>query len=339
MAEPIELKRGERILISHFDRLSLAVLAVPLIETLRMRYPENSLDVLASDHVAPILRNIRHIEAIVSIDKERLQNDETYRDEFLGKIKEAQYQVALVLYPDKILSQLLYEAGIPYRIGTGQKFMSIYFNRHLFFNRDSNQKHESEYNLDYLKFFRQGVLFKTPKIDLSNRELDEAHKLLTLDAIKGDFIVLHPGNGDPTYCWPLKQYIELAGLLSKKEMLVLLTGSEGESANIIQTANQLGIKIRSYAGKTDPLTLAALMSMAQLVVTNAGGPLYLAAAVGSKVIGLYPSEENISLTRWGLPKEGHKIIQPYRGSAIETITVEEVGAVVINTINKAKVEK
>jgi heptosyltransferase-3 len=339
MTEPIELKLGERILISHFDRLYLAVLGIPLIETIKIRYPENRLDVFASEHVAPIFNNLKQIDNTVMIDNDRLQRDDVYRAEFLQKIKDSQYQVALVLYPNKILSQLLFEAGIPYRIGSGKKFQSIYFNRHLFFNRDSDQKHESEYNLDYLRFFRQGVIFKIPRIDLNNRELDEARKLLTLDTIKGNFIILHPGSGESTVHWSIEQFVELAGLLNKKDFSVIMTGLAEDGIRISQTVAKYGIKIPSYAGRTDLLTLAAIMSMAQLVIANSGGPLYLAAAVGTKVIGIYPSEETMSLKRWGLLGEGNTVIQPYAGSSIETISVEKVGAAAMNTIKKIKVEK
>ncbi len=339
MARQIELKRGDRILISRTDRLGDLILALPFIETMKMRYPESSFDVLTSDYAAPILKNIKYIDKVVTLDNGRLQKEKEYQAEFLQRIKESNYHTALVLFPDKIISRLLYEAGIPYRIGTGRRFHSIYFNYHIFHSRKGNKKHESEYNLDFLRFFRQGVLFKIPKLDLKNRELDEARKLLTLDRIKADFLILHPGSGGSAQQWPLEQFIELYDLLTKKGLTVLMTGSNEEGLRIKKAAENYGFKVNSFAGKTDLLTLAALLSLAGVVVANSTGPLHLAAAVGTKVIGIYPSEHAMSPVRWGPLGEGHLIVQPYKGSAIETITVEEVATAVLNSVQKAEAKK
>ena len=83
MARKIELKRGDRILIGRIDRLGDLILAMPLIETMKMRYPENPLDVLTSDYAAPILNNSKYIDKAVPVDNDRLQNDKEYQTEFL----------------------------------------------------------------------------------------------------------------------------------------------------------------------------------------------------------------------------------------------------------------
>ncbi len=334
MARQIELKKDDRILICRTDRLGDLILAAPLIETMKLRYPESPLDVLTSDYAAPILNNSKYIDKAVTVDNGRLQNDKEYQTEFLQKIKASGYRAALVLFPDKQISRILYEAGIPYRVGTGRRFHSIYFNYHIFHSRKANKKHESEYNLDFLRFFREGVLFKIPKVDLKNRELDEARRLISLDGIKGHFIILHPGSGGSAHSWPLGQFLELYDLLAKRGYTVLLTGSIEEGNQIKKAAESYGIKVNSFAGKTDLLTLAALLSLADVVVANSTGPLHLAAAVGTIVVGIYPSEHTMSPIRWGPRGEGHLIVQPYKGSAIETITVEEVVTAVLNKAHK-----
>jgi heptosyltransferase-3 len=339
MARKIVLKTGDRILISRTDRLGDLILAIPLIETMQSRYPLNPIDVLTSDYAAPILSNTKYVDKAVTVDNDRLQNDKEYQMEFLQKIKESDYRAALVLFPDKQMSRLLYEAGIPYRVGTGRRFHSIYFNYHIFHSRKANKKHESEYNLDFLRFFRSGVLFKIPKLELKNRELDEAQKMLSLDDIRDKFIVLHPGSGGSAHRWPLEQFVELYDLLTKKGYVVLITGSKDEEIQIKKAAESYGIKVNSFAGRTDLLTLAAMLSMASVVVANSTGPLHLAAAVGTDVVGIYPTEHAMSPVRWGPLKVGRLIVQPYKGSAIETITVEEVAAAVLNKAHKLGTKK
>jgi ADP-heptose:LPS heptosyltransferase len=53
-----------------------------------------------------------------------------------------------------------------------------------------------------------------------------------------------------------------------------------------------------------------VLSQARTVVANSTGPLHLAVAVGTQVVGLYPGVRIMSPVRWGPVGEGHVVIQP-----------------------------
>jgi ADP-heptose:LPS heptosyltransferase len=56
--------------------------------------------------------------------------------------------------------------------------------------------------------------------------------------------------------------------------------------------------------------LAAVLSTAELVVSNSTGPLHLAAAVGSRVLGIYCPVEPCLPRRWGPYGPGHAWLMP-----------------------------
>ncbi len=55
MSKKIEINDGDRILISRTDKLGDLVLALPFVETIKSRYPNCRVDVLASLYASPII--------------------------------------------------------------------------------------------------------------------------------------------------------------------------------------------------------------------------------------------------------------------------------------------
>jgi ADP-heptose:LPS heptosyltransferase len=148
-------------------------------------------------------------------------------------------------------------------------------------------------------------------------------------------IVLHPGSGGSAEPWPLDKFIKLYEELSSNGYDVVFTGSEEEGVLINKDAKKYGIKVRTITGETDLRTLAALLSLATVVVANSTGPLHLAAAVNTNVVGLYPSKKIMSPVRWGPLGCNSRIVQPAAAvcncpssgcNCMESITIVQVAA-------------
>ena len=58
-------------------------------------------------------------------------------------------------------------------------------------------------------------------------------------------------------------------------------------------------KATDLCGELDLEHLAALLSVASLVVANSTGPLHIADALGTRVIGLYSPYRSAAPHRWG----------------------------------------
>ena len=89
-------------------------------------------------------------------------------------------------------------------------------------------------------------------------------------------IVLLPGAGKPNKLWPVEHFRELARLLGDQALVVWGPG-ERELAEAIGTP----------APPTNLRELAWVLRHAEVVIGADTGPLHLAAALGTKVIGLY----------------------------------------------------
>lgn len=344
VSQKLELPSGSKILVSRTDRIGDLLLAVPVAESIKLRHPDCEVHVMASLYASPLLENNPHIDGIVRVQVDQLINNGRYRVELQSKVAKAGFEAAVVIYPDPNICRLLYKVGVPHRIGTSRRFHSLYFNHYVHHSRKANVQHELVYNLDFLRFFANGPTVTQPVVHLIERDRKGAEALLSSKSVAGDFVTIHPGSGGSADRWPLEQFLKLADLLQGEKVQVVISGSQSEAAQIIEVSRRLGIAVPTIAGDTDLRTLGAILERARLVVSNSTGPLHLAAAVGTRVIGLYPGKRVMSPVRWGPVGTGHQVIQPTiscrctgkRCECMKAIRVENVHAAVIAALNTSE---
>lgn len=101
------------------------------------------------------------------------------------------------------------------------------------------------------------------------------------------FIVLNPGAAWPNKRWPPERFGALAAALRDRtglRSLVTWGPSERDLANAVVIASS---GAASLAPPTSVSDLAALMRSAALVISGDTGPLHIAAAVGTPIVGLF----------------------------------------------------
>ncbi len=103
-------------------------------------------------------------------------------------------------------------------------------------------------------------------------------------------VLLHPGSGDnfPGRRWPTRRFGLLARRLVEEENAVVgVTGSRGEASLAREVMEAAGGGIHDLSGRLDLPGLVALIARAALVVSNDTGPVHLASSLGVPVLGLY----------------------------------------------------
>jgi lipopolysaccharide heptosyltransferase II len=113
--------------------------------------------------------------------------------------------------------------------------------------------------------------------------------------------VLHPGSTAPSRRYPASLFAEVATRLAQdRGYQLVLGGSDSErdlATGILATARAPGI---SLAGRLSLEELAALISLAPILIANNTGPVHIAAAVGTPVVDLY-ALTNPQHTPWKVP--------------------------------------
>ena len=116
---------------------------------------------------------------------------------------------------------------------------------------------------------------------------DERFAASAAEGLEDRFAILNPGGGWPTKLWPPERFGQLADLLLERHGLrSIVTYGPGEEALADQVAAS------SRAGAARPLAstikeFVALTRRARLFVGGDTGPLHLAAASGTPIVGIY----------------------------------------------------
>ena len=252
------------------------------------------------------------------------------------------------------IAWLMFRSGISLRVGTGYRYYSFLFNRRVFEHRKNAQRHEVEYNLNLLKELGCDIQ-KPPEffIDIpaeAERKVQELLLSLSIDRSK-PIAIVHPGSGGSARVWGAENFGKLgAKLANNSSVQVLVTGSSSEKLQVDTVVQSSENVVVSVAGKLSMKELAALIRMAQLFVANSTGPIHVAAAVGTPVVGLYPQHIPMSARRWGPYSDKSIVFTPKKPvycadcsggkdeqcACMQSITVSEVYAAASSLLEKNK---
>ncbi|MFF5256439.1 glycosyltransferase family 9 protein [Streptomyces leeuwenhoekii] len=146
-------------------------------------------------------------------------------------------------------------------------------------------------------------------------------------------VVLHPGAGAPSRCWPVERYAAVARALRERGLRVVVTGGADEAGLAARLARSAGLPGTDvFAGGLPYGELSALVAGARAVVSGDTGIAHLAAALAAPSVTLFGP---VPPRRWGPPAHPrHRVLwhpgpdgDPHGrepGPALLAVTVGEV---------------
>jgi ADP-heptose:LPS heptosyltransferase len=124
-----------------------------------------------------------------------------------------------------------------------------------------------------------------PVFELTERDHAQARTVLA-EATRPR-VVLHPGAADQRRRWPAERFAAVGDALAAAGVEVLVTGTGRERATVDAVCAGMRLPVRPLVDELTVPGLAALLAGSALLVANDTGPLHLAAAVGTRTVGLF----------------------------------------------------
>jgi len=266
------------------------MLMQPMLMRLKQRHPDGQIDILAPPWTAELLRAIPEVHEVVinPFPHGALELKKRYQ---LGKrLRDAQYDQAIVL-PNSLKSALVpFFARIPLRTGfIGEARFGLL--------NDARWLNKSVLPLMVERFAQLAEQagdaiprpLPNPKLTVTEAQRSAIlHKLgLTLN---GPIAVFCPGaEYGPAKRWPIPYFAELAQRLQQHGFTVWLIGS-AKDKDVAEKIVALGNDAcHNLCGSTDLEDAIALLSCAQLVISNDSGLMHLAAALDRPMLALFGS--------------------------------------------------
>jgi ADP-heptose:LPS heptosyltransferase len=325
------------LVIRQHDQLGDMLCVVPLLRSLRQRYPDAFIALMTSPVSHEVMLHNRYVDQAINYDKREFLGGASVKlGRFLGFIRalrREKFELAIVPSTVSISAtsdMFGYLSGAKYRIGAGE-INGVENPSGLFFNspvklkwEETGHRHQTLRNLDIAHDLWLNIPDLSTEIDLTVAEIAEARVFIgSIGLSSASFVAYHPGAGKPPNRWPAERFAEAANRLSSQfNMGVVITHGPMDDEPIAAMKSNLTVPYQMIE-KKKIRQVAAILSMARLVISNDTGIMHVAAAVGTPVLSLFgPTDPE----QWAPIGTKHRYIVG-KGGDIGTIMVEEVLAV------------
>jgi len=271
----------KKVLIIRFSSIGDIVLTTPLLRMFKSTFPECEIDFLVKEKYRELLENNPHVNRILTLASDKFWT-------LIQEIKRRDYDMVIDLQMD-IRSLLM-------------SILSGHFKRKTYNTRRFKRFILITFRKNYYKEIKSVPLrFLEAVEDLGVKDdgigvdfyYSSSEKKTVTDRLKSDnitninsLIVLAPGAGRKTKRWPVKRYAEVGEFLIDAGYNVVTIGDKTDKNICNQIAEKSG-NIKNYAGELTLQQVGALLSMAQLLITNDTGVMHIGTAVCQNVIAIF----------------------------------------------------
>ena len=264
------------------------VMAQSLFRLLHEQSPERPIDVLAPEWSLPIVARMPEVRNGIAAKTAHGEIGFSKRRQIAKQLR-GRYDHAIVL-PRSLKAALIpWLAGVPKRTGFRGESRYFLINDMRRFDRRLLDQTVKRYlalgqSAD-ATLVATSDYFPRLHVDVENQaRVTEALGLITAQPVIG----MMPGaEYGPAKCWPLPQFTALATSLREEGYSVWIFGSDKDAAAGETIAKDNGAE--NLCGRTSLADVIDLLALCEQVVSNDSGLMHIAAAVGTRVHGIYGS--------------------------------------------------
>jgi ADP-heptose:LPS heptosyltransferase len=316
------------LIVRQHNQLGDLLAGVSLLRAIKEKYPDSEITIILSkDNYKGLLKS-RFIKRIFVFDKARLINP-FYFFRFM-KLLRKKYDAVFVpvtvsiSFTSNFISRL---SNSTVRIGPKSLDGKIndsqfFFDRRVEIDwRKHPDSHVADRILDLVRPFGIDTNDFSSEINFDESDLLVAQKFL--DEIRKEnsslIIGLHVGAGKPQNRWSLKKYVELIEKLNNNfKCTFFLTGSDSDNEELNFVTENTKVNLPLFKNK-EISQVAALISLADLFITNDTGTMHIAGSTKTPQISLFGPTNPYN---WAPIGSNKYFIR--KSDLIDDITVEDV---------------
>jgi heptosyltransferase-2 len=349
----------KKILVIKLIAVGDLVVALPTLRAIKKSFPQSHLAILVTPRVKEVVEGCPYLDEIIYYDI--LGEDKGIKGLFkiIRQLRERKFDLIIELEQYyRVTTLMAYFSGVKNRVGfdlpgQGKRYLFTVKVPYLI------DKHEVEAFLEMAKLIGADTSEKKlVEIWVSPEDKESGTKFLTGAGVTGDdFLVgIHPGTGPSATSrrWAPEKFAKLTDWLIKEcKAKVIFTGAPSELNLINKILRYTSTYPIISAGKTNLKQMAEIAKRCKLFISVDTGPLHIAAAMKTKVIGLFGPNTPL---KWGPYGNGHITIykeldcspctKQYLGQVsnctdpvcMKEITVEDVKTAVLQMLRTSPLE-
>ncbi|MDX6499927.1 MAG: heptosyltransferase [Blastocatellia bacterium] len=311
-SDKLQMNEIHRVVVRIPNWVGDAVMAVPALRELRRVLPHAHITLVTRPGAADIFIDADFVDKVLVYDRAGLAAVWRHVSEW----RRQNFDLALLFQNAFEAAVIAFLARVPTRIGYDTERRRLLLTHSLPLPAWKDERHESFYYLNIVAELArllggQETETTEPRFDLyvSADRKQEALKMLREHGarLNAPLTILCPGSiNSRAKRWPAERYAELADRLAQSGSNVALIGSPAE----LDVSNEVCRRARSQpivlTGKTSVAEATAIISIADLLITNDTGPAHIGAALNIPTLVIfgptnplttYPMSDNAEIIR------------------------------------------
>lgn len=279
----------------------------PALRALRQTFPNSRLDVLTTVGGAAVLAGNHSVDRMIVADRHSADSPRSLISlaaltaivRLAGQLRQQQYEVAFLMHHlSTVWGTLKWQVLV--RLLRAQSVAGLDNGRGTFLDirvPDSGfgALHEVEYALSLVKAVGASPVDLSLSLHIPKTALAEAERILA--ASTRPLVAVHPGSGAYSLArrWPANRFAAVADtLIERRNAEIVLVGGTNDNVDLVAAA--MRHRARNLSGRTNLMTLAAVLSRCALFIGNDSGVMHLATATGIPIVAIFgPS----NIRAWG----------------------------------------
>lgn len=273
--------RFRRILVRANNWIGDVVMISPAMRSLRRRFPDAAITILAKPWVLDALRGSRLFDRLMPLERDGRHRGAGGLVRMAAELRRERFDCAVLFQNAFEAALLTFLARIPVRMGYDTDARRPLLTHPVPLPPPFPLRHRGEEFLDLVGYLGCPRDPDGPEFPLDGGEPDRP-------ATAAPRIALHPGASKPARTWHPERFAEIGAALQRGfDAEIGLLGGPGEAELLDAIGRRLPRPPLSMPSPPTVRNLGRFLRTCRLFIGNDSGPMHMAAALGIPVVGIF----------------------------------------------------
>lgn len=295
----MSIKKSEfkKIIVRMPNWVGDLVMATPVLTDLRRHFPDAEITAMCKTHLAELLKHDAAVDEVFGFSQPGYGFLRRAADmDLIGKLRTGQYDLGVLLTNTFSSAWYFWQGRVERRLGYRARLRSLLLTDGVPWPK--KKIHQVDFYKRLLKPLGIAISHTAPRLYLTEEEIRLSKELLYQRGYRdgAPLFGINPGSAyGSAKCWPPERFHLLAEHLLAKDpdAFVLFFGDGGTESLVKEIVHDLPSRVLNLAGATDLRQLVCLIKLCDVLVTNDSGPMHIGAALGTPLVALFGSTDDV----------------------------------------------
>lgn len=302
------------ILIRMPNWLGDLVMATPIIQDVRTKWPNASITAMCQSPVGALLENNPHLNEVLNFKKPSGWIRPSPHIDLINTLRRGEYNLGILLTNSFSSAWWFWRGHVKNRIGFAGNLRGLLLDKAIPFPQNKETQHLVLTYKTLLYPLGIAPSSTPPTLYVSENEKKAAQALLKTkgyDPEKNILIGINPGAAyGSAKCWlPERFHAVTEKLLLDPRVVVAYFGDPSGASLVNDICKGFTSRVLNFAGKTTLRELLALIQSCSVMLTNDSGPMHIAGALKVPLVALFGSTSDIKTGPYGGGVVIHKKVE------------------------------